>query len=150
MSKYPSITKKIEYLKTDILNSPNHIFGVHKKARQPSVILYSDFVHSSLFQPFLRCLSRVANFSSSLLFDVDNNASECYNWIVNKFVGGKRIDFSLKGSQEGYNAIVDYNTYIGIKNKYCQFCEKYLARKMDIRVIKIGMAHRLQWRLKLL
>jgi hypothetical protein len=22
--------------------------------------------------------------------------------------------------------------YIGIKNKYCQFCEKYLARKMDI------------------
>jgi hypothetical protein len=88
---------------------------VHKKARQPSVILYSDFVHSSLFEPFLRCLSRVVNFSSSLLFDVGNNASECYNSIVNKFVGDKRIYFSLKGSQEGYNAIADYNTYIGIK-----------------------------------
>jgi hypothetical protein len=92
--------KKIEYLKTDILNSPNHIFGVHKKARQPSVILYfhdfHDFVHSSLFQPFLRCLSRLANFSSSLLFDVDNNASECYNWIVNNICWGQKNRFFFK------------------------------------------------------
>jgi hypothetical protein len=77
-----------------------------------NVILYSDFIHSSLFEPFLRCLSRVANLSSSLLFDVDNNASECYNSIVNKFIGDKRIKFSLKGSNEGrcYSAIVNYST----------------------------------------
>jgi hypothetical protein len=74
--------------------------------------LYSDFVNSSLFEPVLRCFSRVANLSSSLLFDVDNNTSKCYNAIVNQFVGGKRIIFSLKGSYEGrcYSAIVDYNT----------------------------------------
>jgi hypothetical protein len=38
--------------------------------------------------------------------------AESYNSIVNKFVGGKRIHFSLKGSYEGrfYAAAISYHT----------------------------------------
>ena len=60
---------------------------------------------------FSQALYRVAHLSSSLLFDVDNNAVESYNSAVNKFVGGKRINFSLRGSYQGrcFAAAVCYN-----------------------------------------
>lgn len=55
---------------------------------------------------------RLANNSGSLLHDVDTNAAETYNSVVAKFVGGKRLNFSLKGSYEVRckAAAVSYNT----------------------------------------
>jgi hypothetical protein len=59
----------------------------------------------------LQALKRIANLSSSLLYDVDNNPVESYNSIVNKFVAGKRINFSLRGSYRGrcFAAAISFN-----------------------------------------
>lgn len=43
----------------------------------------------------------IANNSRSLIFDVDSNSVEQFNSVVAKFVGGKRINYSLNKS---YNA----------------------------------------------
>ena len=78
-----------------------HIFGNHEqcasyfcyKSGQSNDILFSTFANGVLYEPYKQVLNRVATLSSSLLFDIENNAVECYNSVVNKFVGGKRISF---------------------------------------------------------
>lgn len=45
-------------------------------------------------------LRRLVHNADSLLLDMDNNAAECYNSVVAKFVGGKRIKFSNRGSYQ--------------------------------------------------
>lgn len=54
-------------------------------------------------------LRRVADNSKSLILDVDNNYCEQLNSILNKHIGGKRLNFSQKQS---YNqaAIVSFNS----------------------------------------
>lgn len=60
----------------------------------------------------LSILRRVVDNAASLILDVTNNLCEQFNSIINKFIAGKRINFSLKQS---YNtriqaAIISYNT----------------------------------------
>jgi hypothetical protein len=102
-NEHTSFEQKTENLTNDILNAPAHIFGDHSKCapyfcknvgQVTNVVEYSEFLNSSLFISFIQALKRVATLSSSLLYDVDNNSVESYNSIVNKFVGGKRINFS--------------------------------------------------------
>lgn len=57
-------------------------------------------------------IKRVVDHVSSLMLDVTNNVCEQFNSVVNKYIGGKRINFSLKQS---YNtriraAIVSFNS----------------------------------------
>ncbi|XP_022165265.1 uncharacterized protein LOC111030182 [Myzus persicae] len=57
-------------------------------------------------------LRRVVENASNLIYDVTNNACEQFNSVINKYISGKRINFSLKQS---YNtrvqaAIISYNT----------------------------------------
>jgi len=57
-------------------------------------------------------LRRVVENPSSLIYDVTNNACEQFNSVINKYISGKRINFSLKQS---YNtrvqaAIISYYT----------------------------------------
>lgn len=115
-----SLQQKIEYLKNDILNGPAHIFGEHsncasyfcsKDGNNLNTIDYKHFKSSALYDIFFQSLNRVANLSSSLLYDVDNNAVESFNSVVNKFVGGKRINFSLGSSYQGrcFAAAINYN-----------------------------------------
>lgn len=60
----------------------------------------------------LSILRRVMNNVESLILDVTNNICEQFNSIINKYIAGKRINFSLKQS---YNtrveaAIISFNT----------------------------------------
>ncbi|KAJ8928841.1 hypothetical protein NQ314_018538 [Rhamnusium bicolor] len=48
----------------------------------------------------LKSLQRITNNGSSLLLNKNNNPAERFNSVLCKFVGGKRINFSLKGSYE--------------------------------------------------
>lgn len=41
-------------------------------------------------------IKRVVDDASSLILDVTNNVCEQFNSVVNKYIGGKRINFSLK------------------------------------------------------
>lgn len=57
-------------------------------------------------------IKRVVDHASSLILDVTNNVCEQFNSVVNKYIGGKRINFSLKQS---YNtriiaAIISFNS----------------------------------------
>jgi hypothetical protein len=99
--------EKISSLKNDILNGPKHIFGCHDQC--PSYFcngpktdeenLWIVFKNSEVFSDFNRHLTRVANNASSL-HDVDTNMAECYNSVVNKLIGGKRVNFSKGGSYQ--------------------------------------------------
>jgi hypothetical protein len=97
-----SLHEKIENLRNDILNAPNHILGDHSKCAkyfynkgsdQLSGIVYDYFVNNTLFETFVQSLNRVVHLASSLLYDVDINAAEFYNSIGNKFIWGKRISY---------------------------------------------------------
>jgi hypothetical protein len=58
--------------------------------------------------------------------------AESYNSILNKFVGGKRINFSLKGSYEGrcHAATISYHTkgqFISPISQHCKFDPRVLG-----------------------
>lgn len=57
-------------------------------------------------------LRRVVNNSKSLIYDVDNNICEQFNSIINKHIGGKRVNFMQKQSYNSrvYTAVVSFNT----------------------------------------
>jgi len=45
--------------------------------------------------------------AESLLYKLNNNAAESYNSILAKFVGGKRVKFSIRGCNDP--AVTSYN-----------------------------------------
>lgn len=57
-------------------------------------------------------ISRLSNNSKSLLLDVDNNICEQFNSVLNKFLGGKKINFTQKSSYSTrvYAAVVSFNS----------------------------------------
>lgn len=57
-------------------------------------------------------VSRLSNNVKSLLLDVDNNICEIFNSVINKYLGGKIINFTQKGSYSTrvYAAVVNFNS----------------------------------------
>jgi hypothetical protein len=100
--------EKISTLKNDILNGPKYIFGCRDQC--PSYFcngpktdeenVWIVFKNSEVFSDFNRHLTRVANNASSLLQEVDTNTSECYNSIVNKLIGRKRVKSSRRRTDQ--------------------------------------------------
>ncbi|KAK5642243.1 hypothetical protein RI129_008410 [Pyrocoelia pectoralis] len=139
---------KVENLKRDILNGPAHIFGDHSNCANyfckrvgdnGNIFMYNSFQTSNLYNIFSDALNRVANLSYSLLYDVDNNSVESFNPVVNKFVGGKRINFSLRGLYQDrcFAATVNYNNKETFVYKYLEsvnnniFTNKYVTKFMQ-------------------
>lgn len=54
--------------------------------------------NSGLWQDISAAKNLVAYHADSLICDVNNNYVESYNSVVAKFVGGKRINYSLRGN----------------------------------------------------
>lgn len=101
-------TEKLKLLKSDILNGPYHVFGYHTHCAQYFCMgpkdnennLVPDLEKSGLWNDILAARNLLAHHSSSLIHNVNNNCVENYNSVVAKYVGGKRINFSLKGSYQ--------------------------------------------------
>ncbi|XP_060858281.1 uncharacterized protein LOC132935681 [Metopolophium dirhodum] len=101
-------TEKVKLLKSDILNGPYHVFGYHTHCDQyfcdslkdGENNLVPDLEKSGLWNDILAARNLLAHHSSSLIHNVNNNCVENYNSVVAKYVGGKRINFSLKGSYQ--------------------------------------------------
>lgn len=57
----------------------------------------------------------MANHARSLIHDIDSNIAETYNSVIAKFVGGKRINYSLKNSYGARcaAAVTSFNTKMG-------------------------------------
>lgn len=133
-----AVTKAIEYRKNqeelqlhertrelakDIENGPCHVFGEHAGCgerayfctgpKDGEVNLVPEMKGCGMWEEVMRvvrsCLFRHA---SSLIYDVDNNASEQYNSVTNKFLGGRRIFFAARGSYKARceASVVSFNT----------------------------------------
>jgi hypothetical protein len=57
-----------------------------------------EVIKCGLMTEMSTALRRVVNNSKSLLLDVDNNICEQFNSLINKYIAGKRINFSQKQS----------------------------------------------------
>lgn len=114
--------QKIKNLSKDILNGPKHVFGDHEnckeyfctieKRRSEPIGLMAQLVASGLLQAIENLCKKLSYHSRSLIHNVTSNIVESYNALVAKYVGGKRINFSLRRSYAGRcaAAVVSFNT----------------------------------------
>lgn len=113
---------KLQMLRKDVLNGPSHVFGDHsscsayfcdKKTDQLNWI--PDMKDSGLYQDIMVIVDRIARNAESLVLNMNNNAAECYNAVLSKFIGGKRINFSARRSYQTRceAAAISYNAAPG-------------------------------------
>lgn len=102
-----SHNEKVNLLKQDIMNGPYHVFGSHNncdeyfcKKKDTELNYVPDMKLCGLFDDIMSAVHLMAHHTSSLIYGVNNNCVEGYNSLVAKFVGGKRINFSLRGSYQ--------------------------------------------------
>lgn len=88
--------------------------------------------------------------AESLLLNHNNNAAELYNSILTKFIGGKRVNFSLKGSYQlrcnaavmaynaGSNRLSLFNKHVTNKSpgKYTKMLIKKYQKTANARKIR--------------
>jgi len=118
-------------LKNDITNAPNHrLFDCHKKCAP-------YFCEKSADNSVYNCKSYenggivkeiniiVSNNSKSLILDVDNNICEQFNSVINKFLGGKRINYTQKSSYDTriLAAVVSFNS-----REYLRAVKKHITQ----------------------
>lgn len=74
--------------------------------------LVPEIVKCGLMNEMSAILRRVIDNARSLLFDVDNNYCEQFNSVINKYIAGKRINFTQKQSYNTrvHAAIVSFNS----------------------------------------
>lgn len=152
-----SHTKIMKHLRKYFLNAPNNVFGDqshcssyfcncarHKNEKN----LISDMKTSGLYQDMMVVLDRVARNAESLIFNMDNNAAECYNSIVAKFVGGKRINFSGKGSYQTRceAASLAYNAGTGQITRYIHKKSVGFSPGKYTKIFMASMEKRRKWK----
>lgn len=117
-----TLNEKIRKLQDDVMNAPLHYFGVHthcnnyfctkdtdQKAIDTLNLLQTDGLY---FEVLNLCQIYFAANAKSLLENETNNPAEEFNNIVAKYLGGKRINYSLAKSYTARvaMAVVQYNT----------------------------------------
>ncbi|CAG5040675.1 unnamed protein product [Parnassius apollo] len=108
----------ITILHSDIINSVAHAYGNHRICQDYNCDkekVYSDGLKTIQNSTFLfrmnSIISNVAAKSRSLIENVNTNLVECFNNVIAKFIGGKRINFALKRGYQGRcnAAVVKFN-----------------------------------------
>lgn len=138
--------EKVALLKSDINNVIHHVFGDHSDC--PSYIrercqeLEENYIPalkiSGTYEKLAQPTRRLMYYASDLLGGYTNNPAEHYNSIVAKFVGGKRVNFSLSNSYS-YKAnatAVQYNERLPLNALYqTKFNAKppLLANKIQLK-----------------
>lgn len=117
--------ERIRLLKADIENGPYHIFGHHKNCaryfcpgeKEGEVDQVPELTASNFMQEVVGIVRRsVSQHASSLIHEKTNNPAEQFNAMVNKFVGGKRVNFALRDQYQvrcnaaavAYNNVGEY------------------------------------------
>lgn len=100
-----SLRKKMACLEEDVMNCPLHYYGVHtkckpyfcsKKTTNAALKNLQLLKEDGLWYEILNLVQvYFASNSKSLLENYTNNPAEEFNNIVAKYLGGKRINFSL-------------------------------------------------------
>ncbi|KAL4132476.1 hypothetical protein QTP88_009617 [Uroleucon formosanum] len=71
------------------------------KNKDNEINLVPELQKYGVWNDLIAAVNLLAYHSNSLIYHVNNNSVETYNSVVAKYVGGKRVNFSLRGS---YNA----------------------------------------------
>ncbi|XP_071056943.1 uncharacterized protein [Onthophagus taurus] len=144
------LADKIKLLKHDILNCPSHIFGEHKDCvainyfncspKDSEVNYVPEMKACGVYEDILACLHRITYNASSLLHNMNTNDAEHYNAVVCKFIGGKRVNFSLKNSYSirCKAAALSFNE----KSNYYNIIQKALTSKDPRSILKKIIARR--------
>lgn len=141
---------KVKNLVKDMRNVPSHVFGEHKLCGELAYFkcskkeieenLVPQMRECGLYEDIELCMNRLIFNASSLITDMDTNIAEHYNSIVCKFIGGKRINYSLKGvyatrcqaAAISFNAEGDYYGVLGkkISNRSPPTCTQRYVKQM--------------------
>lgn len=130
------VVDKIKNLEEDIMNASAHYFGVHDNCRQYfcGKVTQKDAYErlkqlkddGIYYEVQNLCQHYFAANAKSLLENYTNNPAEEFNNIVAKYIGGKRINYSLGRSYSARvaAAVVQYNSGGHAssefrKNKFC-------------------------------
>ncbi|XP_072400500.1 uncharacterized protein [Diabrotica undecimpunctata] len=131
----------ISKLHQDILNIPSHVFGEHERCLEIQYFGCVKKPHNINFVPAMKecglyrdveiCMNRLILNLDSLVSNMDNNLAEHYNSIVSKFVEGKRVNFSKRGSYQTRceAAAISYNAG---PNYYSIITETSLSERRNI------------------
>lgn len=115
---------KIKKIKDDIRNSANHVFGQHdncaeyfckRPIEQNSV---PELKESGIWIDIQKHLSLLVNNAGSLLLDVTNNSAEQLHSVIAKFIGGKRVNYTARGSYQArcFGAVTSWNSKAATHN----------------------------------
>lgn len=119
ISKDATFDIKVSNLFTDILNSYNHEFGNHENcqpyyctSQNNSEDLTLILKTCAIWHRIKFVVNTVPAKARSLMHNSDSNRVESFNSIIAKFVGGKRINFSLRRGYDARcnSAVVSFNT----------------------------------------
>ncbi|KAH9637625.1 hypothetical protein HF086_007339 [Spodoptera exigua] len=119
ISKDADFDSKVNLLFIDITNSYNHAFGNHEHcqpyyctSQKNSEDLTLTLKTCAIWHRIKFIVNTVASKARSLMHNSDSNKVESFNSIIAKFVGGKRINFSLRRGYESRcdAAVVAFNT----------------------------------------
>lgn len=118
----------------DIYNSPHHVLGQHTKCAsyfcQGNTVLEQNLVvqaeNSGMMLEIINAINRLVANSSSLITDVDNNVCEQFNSVINKYIGGKRINMSQRNA---YNARVEAAVIAFNSKEYLRTIHKNIMKK---------------------
>lgn len=101
---------KISNLEEDVMNAPAHYFGVHSGCKSyfcTKETEQGDIDHLNLMKQdgiYYEIMNLIQTYfggnAKSLLEGYTNNLAESFNNIVAKYLGGKRINYSLGGSHK--------------------------------------------------
>lgn len=111
-------SEKVDNIKKDIENGPHHVFGDHSYCapyfcnKTNSENFVPELVAFGVFQKLTDLAYRLSQQAYSFAYNETNNLVESFNARVAKYVGGKRVNYSLKGSYGGRcaAAVISFNT----------------------------------------
>ncbi|XP_076655252.1 uncharacterized protein LOC143360365 [Halictus rubicundus] len=116
-------SQQIENLRADIINVPSHVFGEHKECQKLGYFCNSpvkedeenivpELMRVGVYQRIQEILRPLLTNAESLLRNKNNNLVECFNGVVAKYTGAKRLNFSQSGSYLARcsAAVIQYNT----------------------------------------
>ncbi|CAG5000706.1 unnamed protein product [Parnassius apollo] len=142
--------EKLLVLKEDLRNGPCHVFGWHdickpyycrKKIEEN---LVPQLKSSGMWHDIYDNLGWLLQNAESLLLKETNNPVEQFNAIVAKFLAGKRVNFTLRGTYEarcfaaaGHYNSKDYTFMRKVQNAVCPevpdntytYTDKYVQKK---------------------
>lgn len=115
-------------------NGPFHVLGQHYKCdkyfceekKNCGENWVPQAIESGMLMEINNAANRLVFNSKSLIIDVDNNICEQFNSVINKYIGGKRINLSQRNA---YNTKVEAAVISFNSNQYLRAITKKVINK---------------------